>query len=325
MIRRSPAEIYIKYLVLHPKKYSNAQIREILQFVQLDYLGDWYVNRLRQKVEPPDPFYPQDKAHKPSYRFLLSNELSWLFHPDEHAKRAFRILEKPRVKEFVESMIATNAPHVAISLALTRQYRFECTSKVIDRYRNFFWNVDLLDSTELRAILQLRVDQLADHANPEVKGQHAAVKNAFWKDPRRTAAGLPFSPLSALISQMQMGMAPSKLDLAKVLTQTQNMVAVRTYEAASNNGKGDSGKAFDYAVVLEKLTNTLEQIVKPDANLRDQLAAIAMRTDDVQIPSIHTLSLGQHTTEVTPLESSHDLSADLDEGDGGEGPPVDTG
>jgi hypothetical protein len=325
MIRRSPAELYLQYLILHPKKYTNEQIREIFQFAQLDYLGDWYVDRLRKDLRPPDPFFPLDQTHTPSYKFLLTRGLARIFHLDASGKKAFQILERPRVKEFVESMLATSAPHVAVALAVTRQHRFACTTEVIDRYSAFFWNMALLDSTELRALLQLRVDALEEHSDPEIRRQHKAVKNASYKDARKTAADLPFSPLSALIAQIRMGVMPSRLDLAQVLDQTRHLAMIRTYEAVSNNGRGDSTRAVDFTTVVEKLSDTLEQIVKPDDNLRNQLASIAMRTETAQIPSIHTLSLGHHTAEVAKMENTNDFSADFDEGDGGDGSSFDAG
>lgn len=321
MIRRSPAELYIKYLLLHPGKYTNEQVMEIMRFAQLDSLGEWYLERLRASLHPPAPFHPFDASHGPTNKFLLQVGLKGLFQPDREGKRAFSILEKPRAKEFIESMIAVNAPHHAIADALCKQYRIECTQDTVDRYRAFFWNVDLLDSTELRAIIQLRVDSLENDSNPEVKKQHAAVKRAFYKDARKIAADMPFSPMSALSAQMRMGIAPSKIDLAKVLDQSMNITAIRMFEAVINNDRGDSTRALDFAGVLEKISKTLEVVVKPDEDLRKELSAIAMRTDDAKVPTIHQLSNGRHTAEVAKMEMTNELPAEFDDGEGGYGPP----
>lgn len=325
MIRRSPAELYLKYLVLHPRRYTNEEIRDIFEFAQLDFLGNWYVDKIREDLTPPDPFFPFDTKHASSNRYLLATGLSWVFHPDEHGRRAFKILEKPRIKEFVESMTASNAPSIAIARACSRQYRFQCVSTDIDRYRDFFWNLDLVDSTELRALLQLRVDLVENHRNPEVAQTHRALKSAFYKDARKAAADLPFSPLSALIAQMRMGASPTKLDLALVVKETQNIVAMRLLESVSISSKGDSSRALDFSSVLEKVTGTLDKIVTPDAQLRDQLAAIAMRTDDVELPSIHALSFGRHTVEVTQMETTDELPADFDDGAGSDDAPGEPG
>lgn len=325
MIRRSPAETYIKYLLLHPKKYSNADVIDILRYAQLDFLGEWYLTKLREQLDPPSPFYPSDVNHRATNHFLYNSGLVWIFRPDEAGRKAFKILEKPRIKEFVEAMLISGAPSVAIAMSITRQRSWPCTAQTIERYKDFFWNMDLVDSTELRALLQLRLDWLQAHPDPQVRLQHDSMKRAFWNDSRKTAADMPFSPVSSLIAQMRMGVSPSRLDLAKVLEQTRHVVALRMYESAANNGRGDSSKAFDYATVLEKATNVLEVIVKPDEELRKELSAIALRTTADQIPTVHQLGSGTFTTDVGPKESSHELPGDLDEGTASPGDPGQAG
>lgn len=325
MIRRSPAELYIKYLLLHSKNYDNDAIKEILQFAQLDYLGDWYLDRLRSKLTPPVPFRPFNKAHHPSQRFLLSSGLSWIFHPDKHGLKAFEILERPRVKEYVESSIASSAPSAAISYAVTRYLRFNCAPIDIDRYREFFWNVDLLDSTELRAALKLRIDLLEHHPNSEIRAQHGAMRQAYYKDARKTAAELPFSPIGAMLTQMRMGIVPSHTDVQKLMEQAKGLAANRSYEAMFINGPGDSKRALDYAGVLEKISNVSKEMTDPQEQMRDQLATIAMRTDDKGLPSVHTLSLGRHTAEVAKMETTNELPADFDDGEGGDESPGEPG
>lgn len=318
MIRRSPAELYLKYLTLHPKKYTNEQIEEICLFADVDFLGHWYIDRLRQQLKPPVPFHPRDKFHKPSYSFLLSNGLSWIFFRDKHSEMAFKVLESPRVKEYVEAGIASSAPSVAIAHALTRFQSFPCVAKDIDRYREFFWNIDLLDSTELRAALRYKVERLEKHSNPEIAAQYKSVKAAYYKDARKSAADLPFSPVGAMLAQMRMGMMPSELDVNYILKQTRVIAYMRTTELIHFDGPGDSKKALDYMTVGEKAENVLREMADPQAQMLDQLATISMRTDDTPIPTIHQLSQGQHTAEVVKMETTHELSADIVEGDGGD-------
>lgn len=322
MIRRSPAEAYLQYLILHPRKYTDAQITEIARFAQIDHLGNWYLARLRANLTPPKPFFPFDPNHRPSSNFLYLNKLYPIFHTDEAGRRAFKILEMPRVKEFVESSIISGAPSAAIAVTVTRRQRFTCSAQVIDRYKAFFWDVHLLDSSELRALLQLRYAQLEDHPDAEVKKQHDLMKKAYYSDSRKAAAELPFSPLSALISQMKMGIMPSELDVAMVINQTQKFAAIRTAEALLNNGRGDSGNALNYAIVMEKATSVLKEIAKPDEDLQKQLASIALRTSESAIPTLHALSAGgggTFTTDTGPKEKAHELPTDGDDGDAGAG------
>lgn len=323
MIRRSPAEAYIKYLVLHPKKHTNQDIKDICAFAQLDVLGDWYINRLRAQLDPPAPFHPFDRNHKASRNYILATGLGELFTPDDAGRKAFKILELPRVKEFIEAMIISNAPSVAIAYSCGTQFRFPCAPLVIDRYRAFFWNVDLIDSTELRALLAFRFSLTEDNQDKDIKKQHEFLKRAYWSDARKTAADLPFSPLSALIAQMRMGVMPSDMDLSKVLEMAQRTAALRTVEAVILNGKGDAMKALDFASVIEKTTNVLKEVVKPDEDVRKELSQIALRTSETETPTVHQLSAGggSFTTDVGPKEVAHELPS----GDDGEGTSYEDG
>ena len=320
MIRRSPAETYLKYLLLHPKRYTNAQILDICQFVQLDYLGEWYLNKLRAQLKPPTPFHPFDRNHAPSRKFLMVSGLFWIFCPDKHGKNAFAILEQPRVKEFVESMIIAHATHIAIAARLRKSYHYDCTAADIDRYGAFFWNVNLLDSTELRALLALRADQLEVHTEAEIRFQSKAVRSASYKDPRRSAAELPFSPVSALITQTKMGVMPSNLDVLHITQMVQWWATTRALEEILVNGKGASTRAADYGSVARNFNEILKDVNHPEAALRDELATIAMRTDDAALPTIHQLSQGQHTVEVVVMENTNAIPADFDDGDAGDEP-----
>lgn len=327
MIRRSPAELYLQYLILHPKKYTNAQITEIAQFAQVDYLGEWYLNRLRAHLTPPKPFHPFDRDHQASRTFLQGNGLVWLFDVDTDGRKAFKMLELPRVKEFAESMSISNAPSAAIAYGIKRQHKFDCTARTIDRFQAFFWNVHLLDSSELRALLQLRYAQLEDHTDPQIKKQHDLMKRSYYSDSRKLAADLPFSPLSAMLSQMKMGLMPANIDVAGIIETTQKYAAIRLGEALLNNGRGDSSNALNFSIVLEKVTAVKKEVGAAEEDLHKQLSTIALRTDIGAIPTVHALTSGggSFTVETGPKEIEHELPTNVDDGESGDGggqPPV---
>lgn len=322
MIRRSPAEVYLKYLLLHGKRYTNAQVIEICQFAQVDYLGEWYLERLRAQLDPPRPFFPADVSHRASRTWLLVNGLSQIFVPDEYGRKAFELLKKPRLKEFVEASLISNAPPLAIAHAIEKTHNTTCAPATIERYRAFFWDVSVLDSTELRALLVLRFEQFSEHPVEEIKKQYPLLKKAYWSDSRRAAANLPFSPVSALLAQIRMGVMPSNFDVAKVMKQTLGVSTLRIYEAVMNDGPGDSKKAYDLAIVAEKLSVVLKEVEQPQEEMQQQLAAIVMRTDENATPTIHQLGTSFTTDNGPKEEQTNDLPIpdDYDGSDGSEEP-----
>jgi len=143
---RSPAEYYLKYLVAHPDKLTDADIEDRCLDEGLDFIGKDYIKRLRKKCKPPEPFYPDNGAHVPSITFLSEQRLWDLFQRSVPMKMALEVLEKPRAKEFVETMILTGVPPSAICAYVSHRCGTYCTPEGLALYRHYFWNIDLLDS-----------------------------------------------------------------------------------------------------------------------------------------------------------------------------------
>ena len=306
---RSPAEFYYKYLVVHPDGYENAEIREGVDAVGVDWISNQYVDHLRTKLKAPQPFKAYDWMHTTSFQFLCDHHLVHLFQPDADMGVALSLLELPRAREFVETMLLSHAPHGAIAKAVAR-YGQPCTERTITLYAHYFWNVSLLDSTQMKILLNWRFERMQhdEGPRPEAKSEAAwtsalgnAGKKASYNDPRRLAAELPFSPFAAMLVQMRMGVMPSRIDIAARMTDTRNMAALRALEVLQTPpAPGDAVRALNYAMTAKIMNEMLETVQKPDETLRDQLSAIALRTDDRPVPSIHALSAGRHTVDLQP-------------------------
>jgi hypothetical protein len=299
---RSPAELYIKYLLVHPDGYDNAQIIQICEDTGVDVLGERYLEWLRNRCDVPKPFYPNDTMHARSQRFLLREGLRPFFHPTDDLRVAFKILGTPRAKEFVEAMILSHAPIPEIAFAVTRHKGIACTQQAMEQYKKFFWNIEILDSTQMRTLLHYRQNLLlAEDGSPkEDRALYDAVKKASYLDPRRLAADMPYSPMTALMTQMRMGALPDKMEIAKSVEMVRAIAVLRTAEAALYGSPKDSITALNFSNVARNMTEMLEVLIKPDEDLREQLQAVALRTENGPIPSIHQLSAGRHTVDVQP-------------------------
>jgi hypothetical protein len=306
---RSPAEFYIKYLILHPDKYLTRDIKERLLDEGLDFISEAYIDRLRSKLKPPTPFYPNDRDHAPSFHFLINERINGLFHRELAVRTALEILSLPRAKEFVEAMVLVQVPLPAISAYLTRHLGVFCTTEALELYRHYFWNVNLLDSSQMRVLIQLRIDTLADHV-PELQGKQAVLKAAYYKDARKIGADLPHSPMAATLAQMRLGIRPGRQELALRMLEARDMAALRATEAVHQDGPGDSQKFLNYANGSRLFEEMLQMVVKPEDQMQEQLRAIALRMDTREVPSIHTLSAGHHTVDLAPTK---DLDHDDDE------------
>jgi hypothetical protein len=309
---RSPAEFYIKGLVVDPHKYSTDYIKKKLLDEGLDFLSERYIDDMRTSVTVPEPFYPGDPTHAASFAFLCREGINRMFQKDLAMKMALGVLAKPRAKEFVESMLLGDVPLSAIAGFVSRKRGVYCTPEGLQTYAHYFWNLELLDSTQMRVLLELRVE--VDAANiPELKDRKSILRHAYYKDPRKVAADLPYSPTAAMLTQLRLGLKPPKHELALRILEARDLAAARAVEAATLDGPGDSLKFLNYANGSRILEEFLQMTMKPEDQMREQLRSIALRRDTQPLPSIHQLSAGEHTVEISPTKDlEHDESGDIE-------------
>jgi hypothetical protein len=323
MVRRSPAEQYIKYLIVHPDGYTNDHIQWILFEDKLDFIGNWYVNKLRERTLAPLPFYPKDLAHRPSQKFLHTECLFDFFHPDPIAKRAYDITRMARVKEIVESFLIGHMPYAGISEMCADACNFPCSPYVIQKYKHMFWNVDLLDSTEVRELFVLRKKTIANHPDPEIREMVLSEAN-FQKDARKIAADMPFTPMASAVVMMQFGAVPANLDHMKMAEQCSEMSWNRLYRAVVADGKGDAFRGRNYAGIIRDLHEVSRDLVKPEEQLHSKLAMIAIKTDRLDMKTLAEKTGGDHTVDMMPEREKDELPDD--EASGGEGEdPIEPG
>jgi hypothetical protein len=302
---RSPAENALRARLVHPESPTLEQLKEECFELGLDYISDAYVQGLKAKLKPPAQFYPFDRNHSASRFFLLHEGLNSWFSSTPEMEGARELLELPRAREFVDTMLITYAPHAAIAAYVTRAGHMSCTVGVIEKYAYYFWNMSLLDSTQLRLLLQMRVKWAAERK--EFDGTASLLKSTYYKDPRRIAAELPHSALSALAAQIKMGHSPNKLELTRLLEETRDMAILNANTAVKMDGPGDNEKFVNYVNGARACTEMIEMVVKPTEHLQKELQTIALRTDATPIKSIHELSGGHHTVDVLPQrDPTHD-------------------
>lgn len=298
MIRHSPCEYYIKYLVV--SGLSNEEVIRVCHSHDFPYLGNWYINRFREECVPPNPFLPNDPTHVPTRDFINREMIRLAYFPNDTMKRALEILDKPRIRELVEVMILSGAPHDAVVHALAVRSNFRCDEKVIDIYRHYFWEIDLLDSADMRALLKLKYDEVLNSNDPQIKYQYEALKKSFYDDPRVVASKLPVSPLSALVAQVSLGVMPKNINILDVLTQVRMMSALRAYQAAIVNGPSSADQGASYMSMSNMAHQMMETVIKPEDQLRNDLMNIGLKTKAFETQVIAKLTDGKHTVDLQP-------------------------
>jgi hypothetical protein len=327
MFRRSPCDLYLKYLIVHPDHLTDEAIERRAVAEQLDSGGRVHLTRLRSSCVPPRLFRPLDAFHDPSHRFLTKHNIRRLFFPDEHVETAFQILQAPRAKEFVEAMLLAEAPAIRIGQEVTRRFGVVCATEGINSYKRFFWDIDKLDTTERRTLIRMRavatdpVDE-ALRDDPMVRLREmayaGALEKAHYKDPRRIAVDLPSSPISSVIIQIYMGAEPSELDIGMLLHDTRRLAVLRANEEARGNMPGSAKRFRDWVAGLKDLKEIMEDSATPAQELEKHIQTLRLKTRPSSAPVLHQLSGGRHTIDLQPQSVSEE---EEDESDAGTGTP----
>jgi hypothetical protein len=253
----------------------------------------------------PDPFYPADNTHKASQRFLTKERLHGFFFPDEPAQLAHELVKNPRAKELIETLTLADEPPAFIS-HMVQQQGARCSMAALSRYCSYYWDLSVVDSVEIRALLRMRVDHLVNrHDGEEVtpfeRMQHNALTKASYKDPRRLVTELPITPMAGLLNRMRMGYMPTQVDLARLAHATRVVSTVRAYNEAMSGAPTSAASARDFSVVARVMTDLINEMGSPDMELQKELQQLALQTEDSRPPIIHQLSGGNHTLDLQPI------------------------
>lgn len=303
MIRSSPCELYLKYLLVHPDKYTNETIVAFIREKQLDLPSEGYLDRLRVKMRVPLPFYPLDKGHSRSQVFLMREKLVGFFFPDESAQAAHQLLERPRAKEQIEMATLAGEPALVVAHRLGR-LGLRVEAGAVERYCQFYWDLDRLDRAEVNALLRLRVDymQYRNDGQPMTNDQRlqwSAMKKARYKDGRMIVADTATQPIAALMHSILVGQAPSQFEVSKLLQATMVGAIGNAYEELAVKSPDASNRALNYATSAEKLFGLMSEMGSPDAELQKSLQQLALRTEKADVPHIGELQ-GEFSVQMEP-------------------------
>lgn len=311
MIRRSPAEYYIKYLLVHPDNFSDERIEETLAEYHLDNPGGSYLPRLRRQVDRPRPFFPYDELHFNSYRFLTRQKIVHMFFPDKATMGALKILETPRAKEIVETMLITEDPDLLICHRL-ESIGVRIDPPAIQRYRHFFFNVVLVDRAELRALMEVRFKATPFDGEGVYNSARAlALKHSGYSDPRWIAANAPNARVASMMNSIREGFLPTSVNLAKLAHSTAVLAMTRMQAEMLATGPESSGRSRDYSIVAQNVYALLEQIGAPDEELRNELISmgVELQHSEKKVPSLQQLTDGNFSADLQLVKNDEEVDS----------------
>jgi hypothetical protein len=299
---RSPCLFYAKALALQPGS-SAEDVTQRLADEGLDPVPlptvDAYCH-----LGTPWPYHPYDPTHLPSYRFLASERVVRFYHPDDAYRHARRILETPRAREVCETLILSRAPHAEITRLLAHRFQWVMSPEAVPVFAHFFWNMEAVDITEVRLLLQVRHERLLASAGSAATetGKDIAVKRSYEMDPRRIAAQLPASPATARLALAQAGLPLGDVAFADTLRAIRDTAALRALEAVQLGGRNGAEAVLGYMGAVRQACDMLGSIDTPEQGIAESIRKLRLRTEQTDTPLLH--QLGEHTVEMLPAKDT---------------------
>lgn len=311
MIRRSPAERYIRYLLLDNLGRSDTDVRDLVRNMGLDPLTTRYIQQVRSTVERdmPAPFHPRRRTHAESLRFTRSLEVYDLFLPDQDTITAFEILDSAPLKLFIEFALLLHAPFSATAEQLVRQFNFrQATETAVRKYHQFFFDLTFIDASESRALLDARFAHDLDSQDPETKKLAASIYRSRFSDPRWVATKLPHNAASVMLAQTRIGIMPPDYDEGALLHDLRKLVMLRMYETVSVAGPDYDRVYLNLQTGLRMTVEMQVANMKPEESLRSQMEKVRLKPETSAVPVIHQLTGGHHTTDLVSAPVSKETS-----------------
>lgn len=302
MITRSPCDLYIKYLVAHPTKYSDDQIRTICILNGLHYIGHPNTQGIRAGLRVPVPFYPYDEHHEPSMRFLIKHKLRPIFFPDADMRMAKELRSESQSREITESFIISEMDHAWIASALRRD-GFEASTEAVRYYAMYYYNLRGISRSELIAMIKSQPDVLEGTVDQDEQALAAAMEKSKHVDSRLTSAYMEIKSFAGLANMMRRGYMPGGVELSRIASIARITSTMSVANTALRGGYGDSERARNWAIAAKTMNEMMTDIGSPDEEFKNELMTITLKTDDTEVPLISELSHGNHTVELQPINA----------------------
>lgn len=323
MIERVPAEVYCRYLLVHPDGHNNQAVKQLMEELRLYCPLDSQLERLRSKYRPPRPFYPLNRRHEPSIQFLRDAGIYSLFFQDLATKQAFAILQRPTIRSPIEQMLAQHAPYDQIVEGLDRHYRFACSINGLVKYEYLFFSSECPHNEHLQAEY-IKHHQFAESKDKDVTATHIeAERYARYKNGNITAHELPTCAAAQNFIAIQNGFVPNyrqydpKEQVARCRIQALTNMELELVERRPNSARN----AMQLGQLVNYLTETDNHLKVPaDATYLELQQDIKMAADQTPPKTLKQLTEAARspapstfTTDVLPIHTTMGSDVELEQ------------
>ena len=311
MIRRSPAEYYLKYLLLAPEGWNDTAIQYHMEDRGIYCPNPRRIEELRKSLRPPTYFQPTNRLHKASSDFLKAEKVYTMFHPDSYTRMSVFIFERPSIKQFIETSISQHASYMNVCNSLSVLKNFACNARSVEVYCHYFWNTELLTRTELQEVTYMLgwISQGDPNATAmEVK----AERWAHYNDPLALAACMPANAYSQAVVRFYEGYFP-RVETNSWLKYVFYLGLVKLVEHLSKSGYENMHTAALITQTLEGIRRLIESTGSPTDDIMSLAKQMTLTCDPTPQRTMADITGGRHTIDMMPASDGSYVASEVQE------------
>jgi hypothetical protein len=195
VMRRTPAEFYVKYRLLAERDRPIADVTRDLVEELVFVPHEGYAERLRERMQLPQNFRPTDLGHRPSQDLLRREHIWSMYFPHRGTREALALFQDVQPRMAVQLLIAGSVDEDIIVKVASEHLGVPFSGAGLREFKHYFWNTRLLSRIEL-----------------------AEYVRTFFKDEEMARiAVLPPEPMTAARAMVAIGAKPPTMDEREAL------------------------------------------------------------------------------------------------------------
>lgn len=190
-ITKHPCQNFIKYLIV-----ANQNVQDVLRSFDLPDMPLGYFDYIRTTVPPnPPEFDPHNRYHKPSVKHLKDIGIYNLFHPDKYTTEAKGFLTDYELRPLVQDFLLARMKPIEVAKKANSKLSTLITEEAVDRYRHYFWNVNLLRIEDWAKVFAVpserhKITSIVRNGAGYAAHKHGFVEKIEAKEALREALGI---------------------------------------------------------------------------------------------------------------------------------------
>lgn len=158
-----PSEYFIKYSLANAwgdddSTITASSLNDSMKAFGLPFLSDSEYGRIRGGFSPPVGFRFHTPNHRETIEFMRQERIYTLWQPTEDDQRVISELVSGNmlIKHDLHILLMGRLPHEIIAQKLNTKYRLmpELSSRMVDTYHHYFWNVGNTTHAQWNDLLQ---------------------------------------------------------------------------------------------------------------------------------------------------------------------------